>query len=235
MSYVNLDSVVSEAISVIGLSGDDELAKNFCRQWVWRTASTFPVTDDMIEVCSVDMKNLIIKKPANAKRVLEIALYDAADNYIPHQYHPGKKRIYPDVESYSHSVVTNEGTADEETTTYYFPVDLSEDDKAFYVGTNGENTVSYAKIRFFTYPLGQDGLPLIREEDVLTCVYFCRFMWSLRKNENQSEIRQNELMYKQESDIARARRKNADLSNETRKRIAQDLNRMIPNFNRSRY
>lgn len=233
--YVSLDSVVSEAISVIGLSGDDELAKNFCRQWVWRCASTFPITDDMIEVSKVDMKNLIIKKPTSAKRVLEIALYDANDCYIPHIHHSGKKRIYPNVEDYSYTVTTNEGTDDEETTTYYGPVDLSEDDKAFYIGTNGENSVSYAQIRYFKYPLDTDGMPLIREEDVQTCVYFCRFMWSLRKNENQSEIQQNERMYKQESDIARARRKSADISNETRKRIASDLNRLIPNFNRSRF
>lgn len=228
--YASLDAVVAEAISVIGLSGDDELAKNFCRQWVWRAASTFPVTDDMIEVCSVDMKNLIIKKPTNCKKALDVALYDANDNYIPHKFHAGKKRIYPDTEQYGYTL-----TVDGEESTYYMPVDLSEDDKAYYVGTTGEGIVSYAKIRFFSYPLDKDGMPLIREEDVLTCVYFCRFMWSLRKNENQSEIRQNEIMYKQESDIARARRKSADISNETRKEIAKSLNRMLPNFNRSRY
>lgn len=233
--YVELDAVVAEAISVIGLSGDDELAKNFCQQWVWRAATSFPVTDDMIEVSKVDMKNLIIRKPTNAKRILDVALYDASDNLVPHVFHAGKKRIYPDVESYSYKVVTDEGTDDEEETTYYLPVDLSEDDRAFYVGTNGENSVSYAQIRYFTYPLDKDGMPLIREEDVLTCVYFCRFMWSLRKNENQSEIRQNELMYKQEADRARAMRKSADLSNEKRKAIAATFNRMIPNFNRGRY
>ena len=233
--YVSLDAVVSEAISVIGLSGDDELAKNFCRQWIWRCISVFPVTDDMIEVSKVDMKNLIIKKPPQAKRILEVALYDSSDNFIPHVFHSGKKRIYPDVESYSYKVVTNEGTDDEETTTYYLPVDLSEDDKAFYVGTNGENSVSYAQIRYFKYTLDNSGMPLIREEDVLTCVYYCRFMFSLRKNENQSEIRQNEMMYKQEADIARARRKSADISDETRKAIAANWNKMIPNFNRSRF
>jgi len=58
--YVTLDSVVAEAISILGLSGDDDLAKNFCRQWIWRFVVDLPITDDAIKVTKVYPKNLII-------------------------------------------------------------------------------------------------------------------------------------------------------------------------------
>lgn len=232
--YVDFDGVLAEAISVIGASGDDEVAKNFGRQWIWRCVTDFPVSEDNIKVCRIDVKNLLLKKPSEMQRFLEVALYDVNDNFIPHVFHTGQKRIYPNVESYSYNVVLNEGEDDEETVTYTAPVDLSEDRNSFVLGTNGSN-VSYAQVRYFAYPLDNNGLPMIREEEVLACVYFVRFMWSLRKNDNQSEIRNNELLYKQEADRVRAKRKSMDFSNEKRKQIAASLNRMLPNFNRSRF
>jgi hypothetical protein len=232
--YVELDSVVNEAIATLGLSGDDDLAKNFCRTFVWRFVVDLPITDDAIKVAKVYPKNLILKKPVDMRRGLEVALYDASDCLIPHKFHSGKERIYPNVEEYSYNVTTNEGTDDEETTTYYIPVDLSEDGTAYYLGTNGTE-VSYALVRYFSYPLDKAGMPMIREEAVEAATLFCRYKWSLRKNENQSEIANNRLMYQQEADRCRARMKSFDMSDEHRKAIAQSLNRMLPNFNRSRF
>jgi hypothetical protein len=232
--YVTLDSVVSEGLSIIGLSGDDELAKNFARMWAWRAVIDMPITDDTIKVAKVYPKNLILKKPQDMRRALEVALYDASDCLIPHCFSSGKTRIYPNVEQYSYTVTTDAGTADQETTTYYLPVDLSEDAYAYYLGTNALNTVAYAQIRYFGYPLDKDGFPMIREEAVQACMYYIRLNWSLRKNENQSEIANNRLMYQQESDRCRARLKSLDMSEENRKEIAALMNRMLPNFNRSR-
>ena len=226
MKYVTLDSVVAEAISILGLSGDDDLAKNFCRQWIWRFVVDLPITDDAIKVTKVYPKNLIIKKPVDMRRGLDVALYDASDCLIPHQFHNGRKRMYPDVEG---SAYTNS-----EGETVYFNVDLSEDGTAYYLGTNGSD-VSYAQIRYFSYPLDSSGQPMIREEAVEAATLCCRYKWSLRKNENQSEISNNRLMYQQESDRCRARLKSLDMSEETRKAIAASMNRLLPNFNRSRF
>lgn len=229
MKFVEFDSVVAEAIAILGLSGDDDLAKNFCRTFVWRFVIDLPITDDAIKVTKIYPKNLILKKPVDMRRPLEVALYDVADCLIPHKFHSGRERIYPNTEEYSYNVTTNE-----ETTTYYAPVDLSEDGTSYYLGTNAGD-VAYAKVRYFGYPLGKDGLPMIREEAVMGAMLFCKYMWSMRKNENQSEVANNERMYKMEADRCRARLKSFDMSEETRKAIAASLNRMLPNFNRSRF
>lgn len=226
---VSLDSVVSEALLIIGASGDDEVARPFAQQAAWRAISDFPVSEEDIKVCTITAKNLMLKKPEDMHQFLEVALYDANGCFIPHVFHAGKKRIYPNTESYSYTVTTDTGDV-----TYHLPVDLSEDRTSFFIGTNGTN-VSYAQVRYFAWPMDSSGYPMIREEEVLTCMYFIRFMWSLRKNENQSEIQQNERLYKIESDRCRARRKAADLSQDKIKTILASMNKMIPNFNRSRF
>lgn len=218
MKYVTLESVVAEAIATLGLSGDDGLAKNFCRTFIWRFVVDLPITDDAIKVAKIYPKNLILKKPSDMRRGLDVALYDASGCFIPHVYHNGKKRIYPNPEVY-----TNSGG-----------VDLSEDSNAYYLGTNGTH-VAWAEVRYFGYPLDSAGMPMIREEAVEAATLFCRYKWSLRKNENQSEIANNERMFKMEADRCRARMKSLDMSEETRKAIADSMTRMIPNFNRSRY
>jgi hypothetical protein len=227
---VSLDSVVAEALTVIGASGDDEVARLLARQWAWRACVDMPVTEDSIKVSRVYPKNLLLKKPSDMQKFLEIALYDVNGNFIPHEFHGGKTRIYPNIDSVRTTSTNTDGT----TTTHYFPVDLSEDIHNFVLGTNA-TAVAYADVRYFSYPIDNSGMPLIREDDVLTCVYFIRFMWSLRKNDNRGEIQQNELLYKQEADRARAKRKAADLSQDKAKSIAATMNRMIPNFNRSRF
>lgn len=232
--YIPFDEVVSESILTLGLSGDDELAKNFARTWIWRGLQRLGSSDDQIEVSRVDAKNLLIKKPPKMRRFDAIALYDSSDNYIPHVFHSGTSRIYPNVESYSYDVVLNEGTADQETVTYTLPVDLSENRNAFVIGTNGA-CVSYALIRYWGVPVDSSGEPLIQECEVEALTLYVRYKWSQRKNENQSEIAVNKQAWAEAADWTIAHKKSVDNHGEKKKQQAALLNRMLPNFNRSRF
>lgn len=234
MKYVSFEEVVSESILTIGLSGDDELAKNFARTWIWRGLQKLGSSDDQLEVSRVDAKNLLIKKPTKMKRFDAIALYDANDNFIPHVFHSGVKRIYPNIEDYSYTITTGEGTDEEETTTYYGPADLSENRNSFVIGTNGEN-VAYALIRYWGYPVDTNGDPLIQECEVEALNLYVRYKWSQRKNENQSEIKENREAWMQAADWTIAHKKSVDNNGERKKQQAALLNKMIPNFNRSRF
>ncbi len=224
MKYVPLNEVVAEAIAVVGDGGQDaETLKALARQWVWRAIIDLPVTEDNIEVCRIDVKNLVMKKPDGMRRFLDIALYDINGNYVPHRFHSGKKRIFPDTRIFPSNV-------NDENNPVIVPADLSEDPYGFYLGTNG-STVSYGMVRYYAYPLDRDKMPMIPEEAVQMCVYFVRFSASMKKNTNRSEIQQNELLYKQEADRVRARYKASH--NDNGKTIGDIFNRMIPDFNRS--
>lgn len=227
MSYVSIEGVVSEAISLVGDGTDKEVLKNFARQWIWRELIDLPVTDDNIKVCDIFAKNLILKKSGDMRKFIEIALYDVNNNYLPHVFYSGKKRIYPDTRIIPAGQNTDNNPV-------VVPVDLSEDEYGFYIGTNG-SAVSYAKVRYYSYPLDKDGLPMIREEDVQTMVYRVRLNASLKKNDNRSEIDQNRQLYVIEADRARAKRKVSDKSTATMKTLGAIMNRMIPDFNRSNF
>lgn len=230
MNYVDFDEVLAEAISTIGAQGDDEIAKQFCRQWIYRGLQKLGSTDNTIEVCTVYAKNLLIKKPKNLKKLDEIALYDANDVFIPHVWSAGNTRIYPNTQQYSY--IINEGTDEE--VTYTLPVDLSENKTSYVLGTNGA-MVSYALVRYYPYPIDVNGNPLVREDEVEALSFYCRYRWSMRKNENQSEIRENKIAWMEAADYCKAEKKSSDFSNETRKKIAATMNKMIPSFNRSKF
>lgn len=230
----DFEEVVAEAVAILGYLEDEEVAKNFCRQWIWGAKKKLATSDQDIEVAEVQVKNLFIKKPKNLKQLIEIALFDVNGNYIPHVFHQGNQRLYPNMEQVSYDVVLNEGTDDEETVTYYAPVDLSENSSSYVLGTNGTE-VSYALVRYYPLPLDENNLPEVYEHEVDACKAYCRYQWSMRKNENQSEIRENRRTWQEECDWAIAKTKSMDFSNEVRKKIAANMNRMLPNFNRSRF
>lgn len=230
MNFVPLDSVVEEAMLVIGGDQDNELLKTMARQWIWRFKQELPVTEDEIKVCTIYPKNLILKKPSDMRRHLELSFYDSEGNWIPSQYHAGKDRIFPDFRFWPPTATNITNSSDSNQLIHFVPVDYSQDQFAFYLGTNGDN-VSYAKVRYYAYPLDKDGMPLIREDEVQGCIYYVRFCASLRKDENQSAINENERRYKMESDRLRAKMKAATLNNDEARQIAKIRNRMVPRYN----
>jgi hypothetical protein len=222
-----MNEVVAEAISVVGAGQDEELIKTFAPQWIWRAIIDMPVMEDNIKVCKIQAKDYMLKKPADMQRFMEIALYDTGGQYIDHVFHTGRSRIYPDTNVYPPAL------EDENADTCH-PVDLSEDQNAFIIGSNG-GAVSTAKVRYFAYPLDKDNMPMVRDEEVMMCIHKIRWMASMRENDNQSMIAENERRYKQEADRQRAKRKAAGLSIEKFKTLGAIFNRLIPDFNRSKF
>lgn len=227
MKYVDFEEVVAESILTIGLSGDDELAKNFARTWIYRGLQKLGSSDDQLEVSKVDAKNFLIKKPKQMKRLDAIALFDSNDNFIPHVFHGGNKRMYTNIEDSTYTVSNSDEV-------HYGPVDLSENRTSFVVGTNGDN-VDYALIRYYGFPVDTSGLPLIQECEVEALTLYVRYRWSQRKNENQSEIRENKMAWMEAADWTIAHKKSVDNHGEKKKQQAALLNKMIPNFNRGRF
>jgi hypothetical protein len=124
-------------------------------------------------------------------------------------------------------------TEDGETTEQFIgPIDISEDSNNFVLGTNG-TCVAYALVRYWQYPLDENELPLIREDEVEALSMYVRYRWSLRMNENQSEIQANRMEWFRAADQCKAMKKS--INNEQAKTIAASMNRMIPSFNRSKF
>ena len=227
MMYFSIDEVTSEAMSITSNVTDAD--RLIARQWVASALSQMGMSEDEIAVCEITPKNLIAKKPDNCRKLYEIACYDASGNFIPHTFRAGNKRIYPNTDI--QTITTNtDGTQ----TITYNSVDVSEDRFNIILGTNA-TSVAKIKIRYFAYPVDNEGMPMIREDEKQACVYYIRFCKAMKDDENQSKIQLAESMWLRACDIARAAKKASSLSNDKAKTIARTMNRMIPNFNRSQF
>jgi hypothetical protein len=224
MNYVGIDEVVSLARTFIGTS--DKSDEPLFRQWTWEALQDVGISEDSIEVCTLKPKNLIARKPDNCKMLIDLALYDANGNQFYHVFRSGKKRIYADtlIPSNITSAVTGQSIPAR--------VDVSDDRDSILLGTNGAD-VDAIVIRFFTYPIDKNGLPMIREDEKMAIVHFIRYAWAMRKNDNRSEIEQNRQAWMLESDRARARKKN--ITNEIMKSIVKRWSRLIADSNYTRF
>lgn len=228
MALVDFNEVVSEAMLTLGIA--DESAETMVRTFIWRGLQKLGMSEDTIEVCRIDAKNYLLKKPKNMKQFIEIALFDVNDDFIPHIFHAGNKRIYPNLETYSYTVTDDEDNQ----TTYSVPIDLSENQTSFVIGSNG-SSVNYAYVRYYASPIDANGNPVIREEEVEALTLYARYRWSQKVNQNQSEIRANKIDWMEAADYVKAQKKAKDISTDKAKTLASILNRMIPNFNKSRF
>ncbi len=223
MNYLSLDEVVASARTTIGTS--DKQDEVLMRQWAWEALQDVGISEDSIEVCTIKPKNLIAAKPDNCRVLIDVNLLDANGCQFQHVFRTGKKRIYKNV---THPLFILNAAG------HPVPivVDVSEDRNNIILGTNGTGVTSIL-VRFFSYPIDPNGLPMIREDERMAIVYYIRHMWALRKNDNRSEIDQNYRMWMLESDRARARKKN--ITNEEFKSIVKRWARLIPDFNYQRF
>lgn len=218
MNYVSIDTVIARAQTTIPQA--DTMDKNIWREWVWMGLQDLGISDEDVKSVVLYPHEGIAKKPTDMRVMLDLNLYDSAGNQLSHRFRTGGYRLYDDTRIQ---------------TIIPIPVDVSEDRWNIILGTNG-NDVAKIVIRYFSYPIDPEtNLPLIREDETMALMYFIRFMWAMRKDDNRSEIAEKQRMWYMESDRIRARKKMESLTPEKAKTIMKSWMRLIPDFNMERY
>jgi|SRR5690606_4652185 len=217
--YATLEEVISTAQTVVKAS--DNFDRNIWRQWVWMANLELGISDDDIKTCILYPKYFVAKLPDDCRYIIEVVLYDASGSRLHHKFRSGKKRIFNNTSSF----VSSDG----EGSLQYLPVDVSSDAYNIYLGSNSENVASIA-IRYFGYPLDQNGLPMIKDEDIMACVYYIRYMQALRDDDNRSKIEQDQVNWFREADRARARKKMASMTPDKARSILSNMMSLLPNF-----
>lgn len=225
MGFISLNEVLATAESTI-----KDATSNFkllARQWVCTLAMPeLGISEDDVKTIPLYPKNFTVPKPPDFRALLDISLYDAAGNPLDHKFRAGGKRIYRDTRILPAASAGGSTAA----LNLRVPVDVSLDTYSFHLGTNGEN-VATILVRYYGYPIDEKGLPLIRQEEVLALVFFCRFMWAFRQNESRSEIEQNRQMWAKQADKVKAGKKMAAITPEHMKTIVNSTwMRGIPKF-----
>lgn len=169
--FVHVDEPIALAMTLIPNS--DSMQKAIARQWAYMGLRDIgPGEHWFDEAILYPNDNLVMKKPADMYKPMDIALYDSAGMELKSSYKGRGSRIH------AGNIAVQNGIY---APTLGSAIDLSEDAYAFYLGTNGIDVAS-AKVKYLKLPIGDDGLPLIPEGQVLAIAFFIRWMWSIKTN-----------------------------------------------------
>lgn len=220
MSYVDIDTVIARAETVIPKCTTED--KAIFREWTWMSLQDLGISDEDIKSATLYPKNGLCKKPDDFRVLVDLVCVDSTNSQLLHKFRTKGHRLYYDTRNQIQITTT-------------IPVDVSEDRFNFILGTNADD-VAALNIRYYAYPVDKKtGLPMIREDEVMAIIYFIRYMWAMRKDDNRSEINEKQIAWARESDRVRARKKMTSLTEEKAKAIGKSWLRLIPDFNFQRY
>lgn len=196
MKFVPLSEITALATSIISTATDED--RNLFNTWCYEGIKSMGPNSTWIRVCDLEIEEGSFRKPSDMHTPIDIALYNSSGCEVPYTYHPDSaERIH--VSRYDiHNVTV------QETATNW--VHISDDPYYFNLGSDHCGVV-LMKLRYFATPTDKYGNLLIPDIYTLPLAYFCRFMWSLRKNDNRSEIDQNQDMWLREKDRVKGRMK----------------------------
>lgn len=146
------------------------------RTWVWEAVKQIGPTLHWIKTANLVPKNGSFEKPKDLASTISIALY-AGDTEVSYNYEPAGGRIHTNRYDIHENLVSTELVG---------RVDLSDDAYYFHLGDNGD-MVTKMKIRYYALPLDRNGELLIPEDNLFATSMFCKWSWSMRKGDNQSE------------------------------------------------
>lgn len=171
-AFVPVDQVIATAMSI--LEGADTVDRAYFKEWVYLGLTELGPNTAWYDEAVVYPVELALKKPDNIYSIIDVALYDVNKNELVYTYRGKGSRIHA-----SDSVALNSG---EYAPSLGAPIDLSEDSYYFHLGSNGASVAS-ALIKYWKFPVDENGDLLIPEQDVFTLALFCRYMFSMRKDD----------------------------------------------------
>lgn len=217
--FLTLDEITSEAMSIIPGATTEE--KLYAKQWAYTALREVGPGSANVEVATLYPEDLTLIKPENFHSAIDIALFDGSGNELRHKYRFGNKRIHQSENEYLNSGVYEPGLGS--------VIEVSEDDFHFHLSSNSSN-LSYARLRYFKFPVDSEGNPMFPEYTRLAVILFIRYMWSLRTQSRDMAFQ--EASWRQAR--AEARGKNKLPNGLMYKQFAKEWMSMIPNnkFNR---
>lgn len=173
-ALVSVDQVIATANSII--EGADQIDRAYFKEWIYLGLGELGPNTAWIGNCTLYPNNLELKKPTDMYAPIDIGLFDSYGRELHYTYRGLGQRV-----NLSGNNNLDTGVYAPE---FGAPVDLSEDQYYFYLGSNS-TLVSYALIRYLKYPVDETGNLLIPESDVLVLAYFVKYMWYCRKDDKQ--------------------------------------------------
>ena len=175
--FVTVNEVVANSATLI--RDTDPKHRNILRQWTYLGERQLGFSGLHEKAEQIEVDNLTVKKPNDYAIGNDMAIFDENDNEYRMHFHGSGKRIHSETSTISGSVGGLSYDVSD--------IGISEDPYYFYLDSNGEN-ITYINIRYYSYPIDEDGDMLIPEHHLFALMNFNFWMWEKRRNENQSSI-----------------------------------------------
>ena len=222
MSYITLDEATAFARTLIKEATESD--RLLFREWIFQGLMELGVSMAQVKVCTIEAKENRLRLPEDAlpRGIKNIALY-SGNNEVRYTYNEGVKRIHA-----NDNTLQNAGTYDPK---FGSLVEISMDDYYIHLSSLGD-TVTHAKIRYYSLPVDEQGQPKIDKDLRLALALFVRYCWEMRNNDNQSAIDQAYKQWIKERNSKRGKRKMP--SELEMQAIERYWLTMLPNFNHSK-
>jgi hypothetical protein len=173
--FVNVDEAVALADTLVP---EGKLNKAIARAWAYSGLRDIgPGEHWFAEKELIPNANLSVHKPSDMYKAIDIALYHKTEGGQKIEYRFSYKglgkRIHSDGNTVREDGIYSPASG--------APIDVSEDAYCFHLGSNGSQ-VNCIKLKYWRLPIGDDGLPLIPEHQVLAIAFFIRWMWAVKEN-----------------------------------------------------
>lgn len=172
-SFVPIEQVVSTFNSL--MEGADSIDSAFVKEWIYLGLQEIGPNTAWYGESELFPTDLLLTKPTDMHSAIDIALY-AGTFELSYVFRGKGRRIHN-----SDNSLVNQGTYAPE---LHAPLDLSEDQYYFILGSNGVSCTS-AILKYWKLPTDVNGDLLIPENDVLTLALFCRYCYYMRKDDKQ--------------------------------------------------
>ena len=181
---LNINEVTSSVMNVVGEATNED--RLMFKQWVAECMQELGPSSIQLKKVEIEPVDLSFRKPEDLTATVDLALYDVNGNELFYNFianSPG--RIHVDRFAVNASLI---------------------------IGTSVATFANVAKmlLSYMAMPVDRQGFPLIPESNLTAYKMFCRWMWALRQNSNQSFIAQAYDMWLREKDRARGRNKMVD-------------------------
>lgn len=173
--FATLDEATALAMTYTpSASTEDRL---LFRTWVWEALKQIGPTSHWVKVAELVPKNGSFKKPDDMASAISIGLY-AGTEEVKYNYEPeAGGRVHVDRFQIHDNLVDNQVVG---------RVDLTDDAYYYHLGDNG-SMVTKMMIRYYALPVDRNGELLIPEDNLFAVAMFCKWSWTMRKGDNQSE------------------------------------------------
>jgi hypothetical protein len=171
--YISQDEAVSHAMEALG--AEDTRDRLIFKEWIYRAERNIGYSALDIKIKCEAVSDLCFDKPCNLAQVIDINLYNSSGNCVIFHFKAGK--LFPGEVSVSS------------------PLILSEGDYQFNLSSNGVS-ITKAEIKYYAFPIDDEGNILIPDKHLDAVVSFCEYMWIKRqRNLYRDKIPMSELQY----------------------------------------